>query len=1250
MLLGGIGLLLIAFHFWFVRHAETLIEDLVRKQSKGKVELRVHNFKFNWFSRKMELEKASFFSTDTSAPASYLFNVKSIKLEVQSVWALLMDKKFLINTLQLYDPTISVTRRTDAKQSDRENRLSIPQEMGRIYNSIQDALRALQVDQFQIFNGSFSLANRSTPDDLPVNITRIDMELQNLRIDSTAPNSEQKILFSDNVSLQTHNQNIHFPDGVHRLAFRDFHINLQKKLVEFDSCTIEARRDSSANSFRIFFDKLQMTNIDFDTLYHAEVIKADSVYAFNPRIQLNVELSGDSPVAPPRLDELLQQLTGELDIGFVVVENGSFDINTVRDGSPTSFTSADNNFSIQGLRVREDGERPVSIEKFAMAIRNYETFIRDSAYAIYFDSILVNDNRISLSNFTYSELEKGRQYNELKMRQLELYGLSWDELVFHKRLKAEQVTLLRPVIHYDITQARNTKNRDVFDLLAGLSKALQLQRLHIVQGEINLKLPGQSFVTLNDATVLLETRQLLQATSARDLRDAVQYLDFQKGKIKIPDWDIDLHQAQFEGGRNRALADQVVVKRGNKIELNAQGLEAPLLTFNEYMQLRGIHGLKWKKASLVVHDNDQNERMAFPYLYVSDLNGLATDLNIFLENGQVKAQVSDLKLSEWKYDGEKVSMSGLGFWISNLLVENNHSKLSIDSWREEQNNRSTITNLQFTHANNGDSIEVVLPAAKTTFLWNEWVAGKRSMGDVTLHQPLIRLIQQRGAQSNAVADSFSINQLEIVEPDILVQRSDDEGSSRFAWKAQEGDSLRVKKFFLVTGAMPSVSAGEMSFHLRGMEHNSAKGKRFQTGRGLLKGELREINANRNDLGSWYWKATVHRLHAKDFEWDSLGKNQGRLWLESAEVRDLRLQTSSLLSMPELVRKNPDARIDRFTGSFSNKFSLFNWHNVGYDNNSKTLSLDSFRYTPTEDHATFNARQQFQADYIKAHTGAITMGPIELETFARDTVLSIGLLEVKDGYLDDYRDKRIPREPGIVRALPAGLLKKIPFRFRSDSIRVVNSIVRYEEFDDKTQKAGSVMVTELNGSIKHARNYDHSPTDTLRIYAQGNLAGSIATRLWVNESYTDSLGGFRMHVDMEKGDLSILNPVLAALANVELKSGKLDSLRMDVIGREAFAYGNMRLYYDKLKVRVVKGNPRSLGSRLMNFVANTLIQNRSKGNGNLVYVDRLRDRSAINYLVKITLSGVMTNVGIKKPVKEARKNRRQIKELRREFNL
>ena len=270
-ILGTLLVLTTAFHFWFIRHAAQLLEDMVDSQSNGKLKLKVDKFKFNWFNYDMELRKAVFYSLDDSAATAYQFSVDRINITVKEILPLVFEKKILIDSIHLLNPDIRVTRLRSLKDSttSTDTSLSLPQEMGKIYNSIQDALQVLKVDGFQIDNGKFSLINKMSPNTPPVVITNINFRLDNLQVDTTKPAGERKILFSDNVALRTHHQNILFPDGRHRLSFSNFRINILNRIVEFDSCTITATKgDSTTNSFSIFFDKLQMTNIDFTTLYH----------------------------------------------------------------------------------------------------------------------------------------------------------------------------------------------------------------------------------------------------------------------------------------------------------------------------------------------------------------------------------------------------------------------------------------------------------------------------------------------------------------------------------------------------------------------------------------------------------------------------------------------------------------------------------------------------------------------------------------------------------------------------------------------------------------------------------------------------------------------------------------------------------------------------------------------------------------------------------------------------------------------
>ena len=102
--------MLIGFHFWFVSHAKGLLQNLVASKSGGTIKMEAGEFKFNWFSRKMQLVDAVFYTTDSTATTSYRFAVKKIKFKVRTVLPMIFEKRILINLIHLEDPDIVVTK------------------------------------------------------------------------------------------------------------------------------------------------------------------------------------------------------------------------------------------------------------------------------------------------------------------------------------------------------------------------------------------------------------------------------------------------------------------------------------------------------------------------------------------------------------------------------------------------------------------------------------------------------------------------------------------------------------------------------------------------------------------------------------------------------------------------------------------------------------------------------------------------------------------------------------------------------------------------------------------------------------------------------------------------------------------------------------------------------------------------------------------------------------------------------------
>lgn len=1245
---GSVVAILLGFHFWFVSHAKDLLAELVSQQSNGKLKLEVEKFSFNWLKKRMELRKAVFYTTDDStAPNNYRIEVGRLQLRLKKLYPVIAEKKFLIDSLRLINPVITVTSlRVPNNKKDDSETLSIPQEMGRVYNSIRDALKVLQVDRFRIDNGKFSMVNKADPavNEQPVVISNIYFQLDNLRVDSAQGQSRNKILFSDNLALQTTKQDIFFPDGRHRLSFSNFRINLQHKLAEFDSCTITAgKRDSSNSSFTVFFDKLKMTNIDFDTLYHNEVIKADSVYCINPRFTLNVNLEDDEPaVNTPRLDELVQQLTGDLQLKFVIVENGSFDINTMRQGHPSSFVSRNNNFEMQGLRIRKDAPRPLTVERFAMAIRNYENFVRDSAFSIQFDSILLRNNRISLGNFAYKEYKNGKAVNNVTMPQFELYGLSWDDLVFDKRLKAEEVVLYKPVINYDLSRGRSERPGDVFKALQEVNKLLQLHNLNIINGQVNLNFRNNANLQLDNVTSFVTARQLMQSRDLTGIQRSVNMLTFRKGTLTMNGLSAELTDMALASSGNQLQAATILIRKKDRLAVQAKNISILSMMVDETQKRLLLGGVHWDGASVDVSTGASSASEQAGDLVIRNIRGLKTAINMHSSQNDISLYLQSVSAKEFSTAGKKWQLDGFAATGNDLTLKNKQSLLQVDRFTITDKQPSLLENIRYTQQGAHDSARVLIPSVNMVADINSMINEDFRIHSLAVSKPMVNMYLAGKAEDEMEDEQMkwpgiSIEKLHIQQPNIYVRKQGENEAGWLEWKSADSNFLEIEQFSTNTNEGPGFKAGRLSFLMDRFSFRNEKGKTFDTRKGQLSARVEKLAFHKNEAGAWDWKGKLSQLYARNFVLDSIDKNGGKLVIATAKLNDLTISSSLLLNLYELVKSNTKFTLKEITGNYQNNNNRFEWHNINFDKNTHDLSIDSFSYRPMQSQADFVKSHSYQIDYAIIKTGAVNIRGLNLERFLKDTVLDLRSITVDNGHLDDFRDKRVPREPGIVRPLPVDHLKMFPVKLSVDSLQLRNAWVKYGEFNEKTGSAGWIHVNRLNGLITSIRNYGAAASDSLSMQATAYLEDSVFTALQSKGSYSDTAGGFRMQVQMGKADLRVLNPALGPLAGASLKSGYLDTMTMHVTGNDRMAYGEMIMSYHDLKV-LLSGKPnqekRSFLRGAVNSLVNTILKNKNTDKKGTVFFIRLRDRSPLNYLVKITLSGVGSSVGLGK-------NRRQL---------
>lgn len=1255
IIIGILAALAFGFHLWFRAHAREIIEDLVKSRSKGKINLKIEKLRFGYFSNKIEIEKAVFVNTDSAINStSYRFSIDKIRMKGKGLIPLLFSKELFIDTLSLTNPVIEVNRIKEIDKAGKRKDVSIPEEMGKIYSSIQDAIEVLQVKKFKFENATFILTNKTEKDQEPVHISNLYLDIDNLQVDSSRNRINEKMFFSDNIVLRTHDQEITFPDGRHKLSFSRFKINLKNKLVEFDSCTIAATStDSTTSSFNIFFDALLMTNIDFDTLYRHEVIKADSVYCVNPKFNLLAvnETKSGTKKNPPKLEDIIQQLTGDLDLNHVVVANADFNIQTIKNGIPNSFVFSKNNFEMEGLSINKNAEKPLRVKSFTMAIRNYENFIKDSAYSIQFDSILFRNDKLILSRFLFNKLNNGKILNTFSIPQFNLSGLSWNDLVFDRIFKADAATMYKPYIRYS-TLPEKKKRKNIFQSLAEVNEFMDLKQLNVVDGTIDLSLKDDLKIQLQNATFSVSSQSLLSSTRFSGIRNSLDGLFFESGMIQTSKISVKLKDIRYNGADGSFTAGDIAVKSYKEdLDMTLSNVHIKELQANEVTGNIYANNVLWEKGSININADSLSgkPKNTGAIIDITNVMGSNTTINILARNKKIWGTLNKLSILEFVKDPEnKVRLEGLAFAGDTLQLAGDSIDLSIHNYDFSDGGRSFASKVSLSHISRAVKTDIQIPELKfiahskplldNKFIFDDFLADK-----AVIKVQINDIISP--ASRNKIFFPVSVRKFKLNQPSISVQKKGIKENILFQWNGNKNEANAVQLNDININEQ-TTSINSVAFSVSDIAFRTSDRKLFNSGNAVSSGTINNFMLDYNKGKKTHWSSLLSFFHCSKLELDSIGKKDGKLSIESISLKNLQVNSDLLKKLQNFTDASNDLELSEFTGSYADSTTKMEWNNAAYHRKTKTLSLDSSSYRPFMERDSFIARQKEQVDYITAKTGSINISSFDINRLINKNELVAGTALIEGFYFTDYKDKRLPFNAGLIKPLPVVMLKKLKSLVSIDTVVLKNAAVDYTEIMVPGNKPLAVPVTRMNARLVNLKNYGIKQNDSLGIQASGYLLDTILIKLKVKQSYTDSLEGFLLTVQANPADLRLLNPIFIPAASMKLESGSLDTMNLRVVGREYLAQGEMDLFYHDLKIRLLKDGDttrKSFWGGIKNFIANSfVIRSRNKSRTSPVFFIRNRDKSAINYLVKIVMNGFQTAIGGKSPKKVMKKHRLELR--------
>ena len=1243
IILGIIIILITALHIYVVNNAESLVEDIVARESNGKLKLKVKNIKFNYFSKKVELSDIAFFSNDSLDLATYYnFQVDKIKIRVKALIPIFTRKELKIDSIFLVAPKITVTRLKPLDTAGQKD-ISIPHEMGKVYNSIMDALKFLEVRRFQFDDGVFKLINKVSPNQRPLVITRMHFHIE------TDPSTDaEDFLESDKLVFWTKGQDITFPDGNHRLAFSRFRIKIKKRLIEIDSCTLIGKRaDSTGAGFSLYLDTLKLTNVDFQSLYEKGMIKADSVYCLDPKFKIELELKNKTagPKKIPNLDTLINQLTGDMQLNYVGVRNAEVSITTNRNDKSTSFTSEKNNFEMTGLRIDHSLPQPISLESFDMAIRNYENFVKDSSYFLRFDSIRLRESRILLSNFSINT-EPYKDKRNIQVRQFILSELSWADLLFDQKVIARQALLIRPVIDYYPSANAKPKSRNpIVNSMEGINNFMSLEKIVIENGKIKIRTRNTIDLLLDDANLILNTNNVADSLSIDNVQGSVELLNFKKGIMKTKGLVVNMDNASFDGTSKQFLFEKVnIYDRQQDFNVNARNVKLDSLVFTDSLKIVTGQGISWTKAEIEINLLQPGKKANDPLTVLFSkiqgtntqlyINNAKSSLSVFLNSLSIASidKKEKLKIDRLKTDGKDL------YWFGQ------HTSLTADKFSLTDNSASSLTNFQFKQVKDNDSVDIKASEIVFTPDVNSIIKRSSQIKNAKIIDPVIKLrfTEKKDSSREASLPEIFVDKIEMEHPVFSMENTSSTGIQKIYW---DGSKSNVSiKNFTSKGIDNKITIGSFNTTLSNFSITNANNKTTTSKEGSLKIQISDMVVNSSK--KLFWSANVNQVEAKNFTADSLGKKAANVKVFEGVLKNLQLGSEINGDLKAIIKKNSSFSVTDISGQILDEKNRWDWYNLSFSKSAQSFSVDSISFHPVKRRDEFVAASKWQTDYITLKTGKVSVSKFDLDQYLEDSVFRSGNITIDDPYFTSYRDKTPPFNAGIIKPLATKLIQKIPFKVSIDTILISNGTAVYSELNDKTKETAVIPVTRMSGDIFPIKNFGLTPTDSFRIRLNFYLLDSGWIRLRTRESYLDTLSGFLITLRMQPHSMLYLNKILPALSSIKLQSGYLDTLTMRAIGQDYLSLGEMKMYYHDLKVQFLKnGNEekKRFLQGLMTFIANSfVIKNENKKRIGVVYFPRLRDRSFINYYIKIATSGIASSVGAKKNKRLMKKYNRQLK--------
>ncbi|REG88500.1 AsmA family protein [Algoriphagus antarcticus] len=1145
-----------------------------------------------------------------------------------------MTSNVRIDEIVLNDPEFLVVDNSDSKKDSTAT--------GDLNELIEGILKSFEVQELSVNNGKFTTYSLADTLKNRIDIKKLGFKMINFYLGEDESRKTDQFFYGEEAAMDIEKADLYLSDNVHIIYGDRVSVSSFKDEIVVENVHMEPREDALKNGvanqiIRISLPKLVLSKANLKRLYNEGVFNIDEMLIQSPNVEITELSQRDDSQNTVPIRELLEGYLDEIAIGKMDLRDGEVQFTNEKGVRSNDIGFERFSLLLENVLLQPNSESDVRniflADDMVLSLDKYRLKLRDNLHEFMADKVLIDSKNslVVINNFTLRpENPDSTQVildaygksvildisiPEFRVEGIDLMSAYMDEkLIINQILVPSPVaslTRFRKNSNGNSTTAQVDSSDEIEGLLTSYFSSIQIDSISFSNGQVQYKnFAGKKDLSLSEDSLSLSLKGFylekgLEKSPGRTFFSDEIDLILRKYDFSVAggNYDVDTDGLRFNSRSKTIEIDNLTLSPSKSIQskialslnlpsVSLEGVDIESFLFENQLKLDKL-AVDGSAINLEINKNFQREE---------------TEVKTSLRSAKtLPKSIEQISIGDIKATNSRLSMNYRvgkdGFELIQTDFDLGIKGLNLDSAANAQKDIAglfneinlTLNDFSYTlpdsiHTIKFSNLYVDNSAAETIFSNFEIVPSTITGNPGS---PILSAkIDELGVKNNTIREIqttgvLDLTQLRLMNPKIDVYLDTTSKSRKPKLKS---DSIKTTNVGLIESIL-----------------------------------LQDVLINNGNIV----------LHNKDTgQIPRMAFSNVNLGLEELNLDLMKKGTD--LSPQLLLEKDLSLSLTNYHIYTKDSLNKLRIGRIRYLDNA--IVLDSVHFQPAMGRYDYLRKKEYQDNTIDAFVAKVRIEDIDFDEYFSNQNLKAHVLRVEGLQVDVFRDKRIPREEGIIKPMPQYLMENAQFDLEVDSVIVRDGLVRYQEFVPKAMLPGSISFEDLDASIAPfvmRKSTEEFPLKSSILFATAQLMGEGDVTLKADMRFGDP---YPMNVEVELGefDLTKLNSIISNVAFINVVDGNVTNGKWDFKIDDDAAKGKMKFMYEDLKIEFLDSLTLERGRGklgLFTFLANTFTKKSNPRNffnrrvTSRIYFERDKSKFIFGGWWRATFSGLKGAVGL-----------------------